>query len=358
MNRREFLASVGAGVVAAASRPTADSGATQSPQTARPYTLDAIGEIRLTHPMELIREVLASGTNSVMVTLTDPKVTGEGTLDAALRDLVAYDRHIRANATYLLKATTVADIERARREGKLAIIYNLQDTTPIHQELSRVDMLFSLGVRCVQLTYNYQNSVGSGCRERGANGLTVFGNDLIARMNEVGMLVDTSHANMKTMADAIAASKKPIINSHTACQALQEHVRNTTDQNMRAMAERGGLTGICQMRPFLTPKKSDNLDAYFAHIDHAVQVAGIDHVCIGSDRDHRVIPDTQEEREILYKEEGPQFASEDWPLFIDALNTPRRMEVIWDGLRRRHPEGDVEKIMGRNLLRLYGEIYG
>jgi membrane dipeptidase len=358
MYRREFLANVGSGFVAASALAAAESRGNQSVQKERPYTLDAIGEIRLTHPMSLIKEVLASGTDSVMVTLTDPKVTGEGALDAALRDLAAYDRHIGANGTYLVKATKVADIERARNDGRLALIYNLQDTTPIHQELSRVDMLHSLGVRCIQLTYNYQNYVGSGCRERGQNGLTVFGTDLIARMNEVGMLVDTSHANMQTMADAVAASKKPTIISHTACQALQQHIRNTTDQNMRATAERGGIVGICQMRPFLTPKKSDNLDAYFAHIDHAVKVAGIDHVCIGSDRDHRVIPDTEEERQILFKEEGPQFAGEDWPLFIDALNGPRRMEVIWDGLRRRLPEADVEKIMGRNLLRLYGEIFG
>lgn len=358
MERREFLTSVGTGIVATTAALNASRGGSRQGQS-KPLILDANGEIRLTHPMELIKEVLASGTNSVTVTITDPKVTGEGALDAALKDLFAYDRHIRSHSAVLLKATKTGDIDRARSDGKLALFYGLQNTALIHEELDNVDLLYNLGVRTLQLTYNYQNYVGSGCRERGKNGLTVFGQSLIARMNELGMLVDTSHANMETMADAIAASRKPTINSHTACQTLKTHLRNTTDANLRATAEKGGVTGICQMRVFLTDKSADDLDSYFAHIDHAVDVAGIDHVCIGSDRDHRVIPDTAEERAILFREEGPQFQASDWPLFLNALNGPRRMEVIRDGLlKRRRSEADVEKIMGRNLRRLYGDVLG
>jgi membrane dipeptidase len=359
MNRRDFLSGVGGALLASTAKgPTEVSGSV--PQGDRSIILDAMGEIRVTHPMTLIREVLDSGTNAVTVTLTDPKVFGEPAFDAASKDLLAYDRHIRDNSEYLLKATRVADIERARSEGKLALFYLLQNTTPIHKDLDRLDLFYSLGLRSLQLTYNYQNYVGAGCRERGDYGLTVFGIELIERMNELGMLIDTSHANMRTMAEAIATSRQPTIISHTGCQAVFQHLRNTTDENLRALADTGGVVGICQIRPFLTAVNGeDNVRFYFDHIDHAVKVAGIDHVCIGSDRDHRVIEDTAEELRILLEEEGSQLTPADWPLYMPALNGPRRMEVVWDGLvERGYSEDEVEKIMGLNLLRLYTEVIG
>ena len=320
---------------------------------------DALGEIRLSHPMELITEILDSGTNAIAVTLCDPKTYGETALDEALRAIQAYDRHIAENARYLMKATRVADIGRAMDEGRLAIFYQFQNATPLQRDLDRVDLFHKLGVRSIQLTYNDQNYVGSGCRERGEHGVTAFGAELIERMNAVGMLVDTSHASMATMADAIELSTKPVIVSHTACEALHHHVRNTTDENLRRLADKGGVVGICQIRPFLTDQTSDNLDFYFQHVDHAVRVAGIDHVCIGSDRDHRVITDDPEEIRILQEEEGPQFQPEHWPLYIAELNGPRRMEVVLDGLvKRGYSEDDIEKIAGKNLYRLYEDVIG
>jgi membrane dipeptidase len=326
---------------------------------ATPMMLDALGEIRLTHPMDLIAEILDSGTNSVTVTLTDPKAYGEGAFQAALVDLWRYERHLEAHANHLLKATAVADIARAIDSGRLAIFYQLQNSTPIQKDVDRVGVFYTLGLRSLQLTYNYQNYVGSGCRERCDGGLTVFGIELIERMNEIGMLVDTSHAGMTTMADAIRVSKAPITVSHTCCQAVHEHVRNTTDDNLRALADRGGVVGICQIRTFVTRETGDNLGRYIDHIDHAVKVAGIDHVCIGSDRDHRVIPDRQEEIDLLIEEEGAQFNPAEWPLYLTALNGPRRMEVVWHALvDRGYSEDQVEKILSQNLLRLYRDVLG
>lgn len=364
MDRRRFLhlAGTGAGAVAI-SGPAVAAGLQRRGRAGRGVrrriALDAMGEIRLTHPMELIREVLDSGTRMVTVTLTDPKVFGEAALDAALDDLAAYDRHIEANSADLIKATSVADIDRAVAEDRLALFYLLQNTTPVHKDLERVSLLYDLGLRSLQLTYNYANYVGSGCRERGEYGLTVFGHELIERMNEVGMLIDTSHANMRTMAEAIAASSQPTIISHTACAAVHPHIRNTTDDNLRLLAEHGGVVGICQIRPFLTDDRSDdNYRHYFEHIVHAVDVAGTDHVCIGSDRDHRVILDNPEELELLKEEEGAQFRDEDWPLYMPAMNGPRRMELVFDELSRRYSEDVVERIVYGNLYRLYSEVIG
>lgn len=327
--------------------------------TTRPLIIDALGEIRLTHPMDLIDDVLTSGTNSVTVTLTDPKVYGEPAYAEALADLQRYDAHIQRHADRLLKATSVADINRAREEGRLALFYQLQNAAPLQKDTGRVAELHDAGVRSIQLTYNDQNYVGSGCRERHDAGLSVFGLEVVERMNEVGMLIDTSHAGMQTMADAIAHSTAPITVSHTGCATVHHHIRNTTDDNLRALADRGGVVGICQIRPFITDRPRDNLERYFDHIDHAVKVAGIDAVAIGSDRDHRVIPDTQDEIDTLIREEGAQFDPAQWPLYLTDLNGPRRMEVVYDGLLRRGYAGDaLEKILGGNVYRLYREVIG
>jgi len=360
MNRRDFISTLGSGALGATVLAGVRPEMLGAQDRAGPTFLDAMGEIRLTHSVELIRQVLDSGTRSVTVTLTDPKVFGEAALDAALDDLLAYDRHVEEHSDLLLKATSVADIDRARSDRKLALFYFLQNTTPLHKDLDRVDMLYGLGVRSLQLTYNYQNYAGGGCRERRDSGLTEFGYEVVGRMNEIGMLVDTSHAAMRTMADAIRESRQPTIISHTGCAALHEHIRNTTDANLRLLAEHGGVVGLCQIRPFLTQDQSDdNVRYYFDHIEHAVNVCGIDHVCIGSDRDHRVIEDTEEELRVLLEEEGAQLTAADWPLYMPALNGPRRMETVWDGLvGRGYSEGDAEKIMSGNLYRLYAEVIG
>jgi len=357
MKRRDFVASVGGGVITASMMGRGAASPSRHPQD-RPLILDANGEIRLTHPMSLIRDVIESGTRSETVTITDPKVFGEAALDAAVDDLLAYDRHIREHSDYLIKATSVADIHRARTEDKLALFYQLQNTTPIQKDIDRVDMFYNLGLRSLQMTYNYQNYVGAGCRERNDGGLTVFGVEVVERMNDIGMLVDTSHAGMRTMRETIEASSVPTTVSHTACQAVHEHVRNTTDENIRLLADHGGVVGLCQIRPFITDINSeDNVRYYFEHIAHAVNLAGVEHVCIGSDRDHRVIEDSDEELAVLLEEEGAQFNPSDWPLYMPALNGPRRMEVVWDGVvGLGYSEDDVEKIMGLNLLRLYADV--
>jgi membrane dipeptidase len=318
---------------------------------------DAMGELREEYDSALIGDMLASGMDAITITLCDPKPEGAEALELAVDSLLQHDRYLTKHPEFFVKATSVADVERARRAQKLAVFYLYQNTVQFGKDLDRVDLFHRLGLRSCQLTYNTKNHAGVGCWEQG--GLTTFGRDLIARMNERRMLIDLSHANMQTMAETVAASKAPVIVSHTACMAVHANRRNTTDENMKAVANRGGVIGICQMRPFLTTKKSDNLHAYFDHLVHAVRVAGAEHVAIGSDRDHRVITLSPEYLAELKKEEGSQVVDSDLPYFINELNGPRRMEVVWDGLVKRGLlSGDVEPVMGLNLRRLYREVVG
>ncbi len=322
--------------------------------------MDAMGELRPVYGPSLVREILASGTDSITVTLCDPKPVGAEALELAIDGLMEYDRYLGAHPELFVKAASVTHVDEARGSGRMAVFYLYQNSVQFGLDLDRVEMFRRLGVTSCQITYNERNPAGVGCREEGdEGGLTDFGRELVARMNDVGMLVDLAHANERTMAETIRHSRVPVINSHTGCDAVHPHVRNMSDANMTATAERGGVVGICQLRPFLTEKKSDNLHAYFDHIDHAVNVCGIEHVCIGSDRDHRVIEMTPEYEAELRAEEGSQVSSSELPYFIDELNGPGRMSVVWDGLvRRGYSEDGVERLMGLNLYRLYRDVIG
>jgi len=318
---------------------------------------DAMGELREEYDAALIRDMLASGMDAITVTLCDPKPEGAEALELAVDSLLQHDRFLGKHPDFFIKATSVADVDRARRERKLAVFYLYQNSVQFGTDLDRVDLFHRMGLRSCQLTYNTKNHAGVGCWEEG--GISSFGRELIARMNERRMLIDLSHANMQTMAETIATSKVPVIISHTACMAVHTNRRNTTDENLRALANRGGVVGVCQMRPFLTTKKSDNLHAYFDHLMHAIKVAGIEHVGIGSDRDHRVITLTPEYLAELKREEGSQVVENELPYFINELNGPRRMDVVWDGLVKRGlASGDVERVMGLNVRRLYREVVG
>ncbi len=354
MDRRQFIASG-----AALSAMVAFAPAAAARSKVRPLTFDAMGEVRFEYDAALIGQMRASGLDAITVTLCDPKSYEADAYEEAVQAVLAHDAHIAAHPELFLKATRTSDIDVARKNGQIALFYLFQNSTQFGRDLDNVDLFHKLGVRSAQITYNDQNWAGAGCKELGANGLTLFGRDLVARMNERRMLIDLSHANMQTTADAIVASKVPVIVSHTACMAVHSNVRNITDANLRALGEKGGVVGICQMRPFLTTKRADALPEYFRHIDHAVKVAGADHVAIGSDRDHRVVEMTDAYIAELKREEGANFNDADWPLFINELNGPRRMEVVWDGVRKLgYPESVVEKIMGTNLRRIYQEVIG
>lgn len=354
ITRRDFAVGTVAGAVAAATQPAF----AQTP-TQRALVLDAMGEIREVYTDELVREMLDAGMNSVTVTLCDPKSFEREAYDWGIAGVLEYDELIENNDPFYLKATTVAGIDRAREQGKMALFYLFQNSTQFGRDLDNVDVFYGLGVRSSQITYNWQNWAGAGCNEERGSGLTRFGHELVEKMNDTGMLIDLSHANMRTMADTIAASRVPVIISHTCCKALYDHNRNTTDENIRATAEKGGLVGITQMRPFMTRQIDDAVHFYYQHIEHAVDVAGEEHVCIGSDRDHRRLVLTEEYIDELRREEGENFDRAMWPLYFEELNGPRRMETIWDGLAARGmSETTLEKIFGTNLYRLYADVIG
>jgi len=357
MDRRTFLS------CSAAAIPLIYAGKSENRKSApqsRSIVIDGMGEIRLEYPMSLISEIISSGMCAVQITIGTPTLHGNESFHNALKELSAYEGHINKNRKHLLKATSVADIDTARNSKRLALFYLFQNTTPIGKNIENLEFFYNFGVRSIQMTYNSRNLVGDGCMERTDAGLSAFGVEIVDAMNAHNMLIDLSHSGMKTMSESIAQSKKPVVISHSGCKAVYEHPRSVTDQNLRALAENGGVIGIFQINPNLGPKQRNTLDDYLDHIDHAVNTAGIDHVGIGSDREHAVIPDTEEERKRLEVEMAKVGSSKiHWPFFLSELNHPRRMETIRQGLEKRsYKTSEIEKIMGNNFYRVYKEVIG
>ena len=360
MHRRDFLRS-------AALLPLAGLSLKMTGAPARRFewpVIDGLGEIRLDYPAELLDEIIASGLRCCVITAGNPGLYGADAFEDMKAEIAAYEAHIDAMPRHLSRVRTVADIDRAVAEGTIGLVYYPQNATPLERDIDRLETLYGLGVRMMQLTYNHRNLLGDGSAERTNAGLSEYGLEVVERMNDIGMLVDVSHSGEQTTLDAIQFSKAPVAITHAGCKALFDHPRNKTDEALRAMADKGGVLGLVQLNPYLGPNERNTLDDYLDHIDHAVNLCGIDHVGIGSDREHRPIPDTPEEKQKLVDELARLYPDPAtmppvrWPFFLTELNHPRRMETIREGLARRgYAEDDIAKILGGNWYRLFEEVW-
>lgn len=337
--------------------------ALESAEAPRTPVIDALGEIHVHYPLALLDEIRASGLRGCVVTVGNPALQGASAFEDMAGEIDAYDRHVAAHPERLRRALSVADIDRAAADGAIALVYYTQNATPLEDDVSRLDRLHARGVRIVQLTYNARNLLGDGCLERTNAGLSRFGLEVVEGLNARRMLVDVSHCGEATTLAAIRHSKAPVAITHAGCKAVFDHPRNKSDEVLRALAERGGVIGIYQINPYLGPAERNTLDTYLRHVDHAVKVAGLEHVAIGSDREHRRIPDTPEEKQKLVEElsrlRPVTAATFRWPFFIAELNHPRRMETVRDALRARgYAAGAVDRILGGNMHRLMKETIG
>lgn len=360
MNRREFCAASAAAVVGSV---FADRLAAQSVNAGR-LVIDGLGEVNLDYEPALIDEMRAAGMRGCVVTLGNPALQTPSEAYADMeKERQAHEARFGKLPDRLMRATSVKDLDAAAKRNLLGLIYYLQNITLIGDDLGKLQDLKDKGIRIIQLTYNMRNLVGDGCLERQNSGLSTFGVELVARMNEMNLLVDLSHCGDATTDEGIALSKKPVAITHSACKTLFNHPRNKTDATLKRLADRGGVLGIFQINPYIGGKERNTLDDFLAHIDHAVKVAGVEHVGIGSDREHRRIPDTPEEKQKLIDElsrlRPVNAASFRWPFFISELNHPRRMETIAEGLGKRGYKGDaIDKILGGNFYRLFKDTIG
>jgi membrane dipeptidase len=265
-------------------------------------------------------------------------------------------------ADLFLKVRTPGDFERAQKEQKLGVIYSFESANMLEDKIERVELFRGLGVRVMQLSYNRRTPFGVGCLDGETEGLTELGRKAIAKMNEIGVALDLSHSNTKTTAEGIAASTKPPLITHAGCRAVFLHPRNKEDRELKALADRGGVVGIYILPYIAASPKQPMLDDYMQHLEHALKVCGEDHVGVGSDVPFFRVDDSdlEEMKKATEKRKADGIAApgEDRPTYIPDLNTPRKMEIIADALLKRGQKSiAVEKIMGANFKRVFGEIW-
>jgi membrane dipeptidase len=311
-----------------------------------------------------LAETRASGVTAVNVTVSAVGVV-EGAFEKTVRNISALERELDAHPDVLMKVRSARDLQTARSSGKVGLIYGFQDTLPLGDELARLDTFYRLGVRVIQLTYNGRNLAGDGCLEPGNAGLSRLGREMVEKMNAMGILVDLSHCGHRTTSEGIAASKKPVAITHSGCAALTDLPRNKTDEELRQLADKGGVFGVYFM-PFLRISGQPMAEDVIRHLDHAVKVAGEDHVGIGTDLSISPVALTDEfkrkHREFIAERRRLKISapgeSEDVFLVIPDLNTPRRLDTLAGLLLGRGwSEARVSKILGGNFARLFAETW-
>jgi membrane dipeptidase len=311
-----------------------------------------------------IADIRSSGLTAVNLTV-GALGSGADVFEQTFKTIGTWEREIDAHPDVLMKVKSAADLARAKESRRLGLIYGFQDATPLGDDPGRVELFSRFGVRIIQLTYNRRNLLGDGCLEPANAGLSRLGQQVVERMNALGVLVDLSHCGHRTTLDGIAASKRPVAITHAGCAAVADLPRNKTDEELRRLADKGGVMGIYFM-PFLRTKGQPMAADLIRHIEHAVNVAGEDHVGLGTDggisgieltpefiKRHR--EDVQNRRRLGISAPGEE---EDVYTFLPDLNTPRRFETLAAMLRERgHSPARIEKILGGNFARLFREVW-
>lgn len=275
-----------------------------------------------------------------------------------MRNMATWRRHFAENGDLITQVLSTGDILRAKADNRTGIILGWQNTSAIEDRIEYLGLFHALGLRIVQLTYNTQNLVGSGCYESRDGGLSDFGHDVLAEMNRLGILCDLSHVGPKTSHDAILSSRQRVAYSHCLPAALKAHPRNKTDEQLRFIADKGGFIGVTMFPPFLRKGPDATVDDYVEAIEHVINVAGEDLVGVGTDF-------TQGHGKPFFdwithdKGSGRKLTD-----FGTVIN-PAGMREIADFpnltaamSRRQWRAARIEKVMGGNWFRLLEDVWG
>jgi membrane dipeptidase len=328
-------------------------------------TVPVVDQLAGFEPNAEMTEAAFAAAHESQVRFVSPtlgSVLPEDSYETSVAELAKQVATVAAHGDRLVLVRRYSDVEEAIERRKVGILANFQNSTAIGTDLANLDLFFSLGVRQIQLTFNWRNWVGDGCTERTDCGLTYFGVDFVKRMNELGVIVDVSHSGPQTTYDAIEVSEKPILFSHTNCKAICDHPRNKTDDQIKALAAKGGVMGVSSFNWFVSDNPVSTLADLLDHYDHVLELVGPDHVGIGSDFElpgwEATGPDENWEahKGIYGSREWEQLRGR-FPPYIPDVNDARRYATIAGGLiKRGHSAETVGKVLGLNMLRVYREV--
>jgi membrane dipeptidase len=259
-----------------------------------------------------------------------------------LRDVTGWNLFLAAHPEQFLRVDRAGDFARAKATGKIGIVIGQQNSVHF-RTVEDVDRFYALGQRVSQLTY-LGNRIGGGSSDSKDGGLTNYGGAIVERMNEVGMAVDISHCADRTSLDAITASRRPVLITHSNCRRLVPNSsRCKTDETIRQMALKGGVMGVTMVRGFVSAGGPATIDTVLDHIDHIVKLVGVEHAGVGSDVD---------------------LDGRDWPAHsprkydLDGVDYSKKIYDLTEGLvRRNYSSESIGLILGGNFQRALGAMW-
>jgi membrane dipeptidase len=245
-------------------------------------------------------------------------------------------------------ALSVNEILDAKESGKLAIAFDLEGSEPLLGNLNLISFYYDLGVRQMLLAYNKDNRASGGCLE-GNTGLTDFGKEVVNEMNRVGMVLDVSHMGYRATMDAFEVSRDPVIFSHSNPNAVRNHVRNISDEQIQACAKTGGVIGINGIGDFLGATDSEKV---IEHIEYVMNLVGPEHVGIGLD----YVIDKQELMDYLkgYPDIYPPDKMDDLLAFVEPEQFPELTKLLY---KKGYDESVISGILGGNFMRVAKAVW-
>ncbi|PKF49901.1 membrane dipeptidase [Enterovibrio nigricans] len=293
-----------------------------------------------------------SGVTAVHVTLVYHETARE-----TLSRFAEWNLHFERNSDLIVPVMTMDDVFSAKQRGKVGIFFGAQNCSPIDDEIGLVEVMRKLGLLIMQLTYNNQSLLATGCYEQEDSGVTRFGKQVIEEMNRVGMIIDMSHSAERSTLEAVDLSSRPICISHANPTVAHGALRNKSDEVIRALTGRGGLLGF-SLYPFHLPNGSDcTLEAFCQMVADAASAYGAEHLALGSDlcqnQPQRVLDWMRNGRWSKSLDFGEGSASNaGWPAALPWFRDTRGLKNIYKGLRDiGFSDEEVAGILGRNWVR-------
>lgn len=299
-----------------------------------------------------LQRAIDTGVDVVNITLA----AHSDSFDTTLRTMFNYFCLIDHQRDRALQVRSRADIDRARTEGKLGFIFGVQYSGMVGSDTWRWTILYELGLRIAQLTYNERNALGDGCREPENRGLTAFGRQAVQEMNRLGIALDISHTGERTSLEAIAYSSRPVIASHANARSISPSERNLSDETMRAIAASGGVMGLSPLSAmsFRVAGQRPTLSDYLDQFDYAIDLLGINHVAVGTDL-------FESYTKVSWESSTKRMYPSAWvweTMYADGFQHIEDWARLVEGLGERgYSDDEIRLVLGQNWYRVLGDIW-
>lgn len=287
-------------------------------------------------------------------------------LDQTRADALGWDWDERlrrcAQLPWIKPATRAAHIRQAKQDGALALYAFCQPIVAAARDLKPFDVAYEKGLRAFMLTYNRMDHIGVGCTERVDAGLSMFGIEVVAHLNRLGMMVDVSHCGPLTTLDACRHSSRPVTANHTAARGLHDHARGKSDEALQAIAGTGGFIGVVAVPSFLTAEPTATIEHLLDHIDYIAERVGWQHVGLGTDWPwpvpHQVLIDAvgiAPPKAMGFRPQDRIDRRRTLAGYADCRDLPNITRGL---IKRGYRDEQIQGILGENALRVFESVCG